>query len=763
MNVSASAPRFTNCLSAVLIAVLCASCSGDPHKAMLKFAKSGDDYAAAGKHAEAIIEYRNALGKDPGAGDVRVKLADAYLRHGEAGKAVEEYVRAADLLPDASVQLKAGNLLLVARRFDDAKVRAEKALAADPKNVDAQILLANALAGLKDLDGAVAELEEAIQLSPERSATYANLGQLELGRGHRDAAEQAFKRAVALAPTTAAPHMALGSFYWSTAQWPAAEAELTEALKAEPGNALAHRAMATFYLVTNRRDQAEQHLRRVVEITKSSGAAIALADYYVVQNKAAEASQVLESILKDPKAAAAASTRLATLDRIAGRSDEAYKRLAAVLAADPNQLQALLLKSGFLLADGKLDEAVQVATAAVESHRDAPAAFYALGRAQAEHKQTDAAIAAYQEAVRLNPLATDAKVALSRLQLAAGRAESSLALAEDALKTQPQNADARLVLVQGLISKGDLQRAQTELDGLKATYPNSAAVHLQLGMLLGRKRQPAEAQREFERALELRPDLLEATAGLVALDLSQKRFDQAKARVDELVKNPGAKPAAAMLAGRTYAALGDLKTAEQLLRRVLAGDPSYLAAYAALGQIYAKQGRLDAALVEFDTLVQRNPKAVAALTLSGMILESQGKTAAAQARFERVLQVDAEAPVAANNLAWLYAANGGNLDLALQLAQTAKRKLPDTAEVNDTLGYIYYKKNLPALAIPPLRASAEKDPTNAVYHYHLGLAYARAGDNTQASQSLTRALAIAPNFNGAQDARSVLNSLKTGS
>jgi tetratricopeptide (TPR) repeat protein len=190
---------------------------------MLKYAKSGDAYMAAGKTAEAIIEYRNAIDKDPRAGDVRVKLADAYLAQGDGAKAIGEYVRAADVLPDATVQLKAGKLLLLARRFDDAKVRAEKALAAEPKNVEAQILLANALAGLKDLDGAVKELEEAIQLQPDRSATFANLGELELGRGRRDAAEAAFKRAVELAPATAASHLALGSFYWASAQLAGAE------------------------------------------------------------------------------------------------------------------------------------------------------------------------------------------------------------------------------------------------------------------------------------------------------------------------------------------------------------------------------------------------------------------------------------------------------------------------------------------------------------------------------------------------------------
>jgi tetratricopeptide (TPR) repeat protein len=317
--------------------------------------------------------------------------------------------------------------------------------------------------------------------------------------------------------------------------------------------------------------------------------------------------------------------------------------------------------------------------------------------------------------------------------------------------------------VQGLISRGELQRAQAELDVLQTRFPESAAVHVQRGMLLGRKRQHADARREFERAIALQPESLEASAGLVALDLSLRRVDDAKARVAAMVKNPSAKTAAVMLAARTYAATGDLNTSEQLLRRVLSADPSSLAGYAALAQIYTKQGRRDAALAELETLVQRDPKSVPALTLSGMILESQGKTTDARARYERVMQVDGEAPVAANNLAWLYAEHGGDLDVALQLAHTAKRKLPETAEVNDTLGFIYYKKELPALAIPPLRASAERDPNNATYHYHLGLAYISAGDNAQAVQSLNRALSLAPDFDGAQNARTVLNSLKTGS
>jgi Tfp pilus assembly protein PilF len=287
-------------------------------------------------------------------------------------------------------------------------------------------------------------------------------------------------------------------------------------------------------------------------------------------------------------------------------------------------------------------------------------------------------------------------------------------------------------------------------------------VHVQLGILAGRRRQPDEARAEFERALKLQPQSLEAVGGLVALDLSLRRADEARKRVDDLVNGPGVQPAALMLAARTYAATGDLATAERQLRQVLATDPSYLAAYGLLGQLYARQGKLDAAVAEFEALAQRQAKPVAALTMIGMIRQSQGDRAAAQQKFERVLQLDAEAPVAANNLAWMYAESGGNLDVALQLAQTAKRKLPETPEVNDTVGYIYYKKDLPALAIPPLQASVQKDPNNPLFHYHLGLAYMKAGNGAQARESLSRALALKPDFSGASDARTVLASLKGG-
>ena len=97
----------------------------------------------------------------------------------------------------------------------------------------------------------------------------------------------------------------------------------------------------------------------------------------------------------------------------------------------------------------------------------------------------------------------------------------------------------------------------------------------------------------------------------------------------------------------------------------------------------------------------------------------------------------------------------------MQLAQTAQRGLPESAEVSNTLGFIYYKKGLLTLAIPPLKMSADKDPSIPMYHYHLGLAYAKSGNASGARQALGRALELKPDFSEAREARSLLESLKS--
>jgi len=148
-----------------------------------------------------------------------------------------------------------------------------------------------------------------------------------------------------------------------------------------------------------------------------------------------------------------------------------------------------------------------------------------------------------------------------------------------------------------------------------------------------------------------------------------------------------------------------------------------------------------------------------ALTLLGMILDLQKHTGEAEARYQQALKVDPKAAIAANNLAWIYAESGENLDEALELAQTAKAQLPDTPQIDDTLGWVYYKKGLNALAVTFLVDAARRGP-NADTQYRLGLAYLKNGDKKNARVSFEQALKLNPQFEKAVDAKRELASLK---
>jgi len=143
-------------------------------------------YAQNGQMPEAILEYRRAIQLDGMQGEVRLKLGDAYAQVNEPVNAIREYVRASDLLPaNVDAQLKAASGLLLAGRFEDARARADKVLAQDPKNTTAQILRGNALAGLKDFDGAVAEYENAVAANPSQHEAFVNLGAIQSLKGMR--------------------------------------------------------------------------------------------------------------------------------------------------------------------------------------------------------------------------------------------------------------------------------------------------------------------------------------------------------------------------------------------------------------------------------------------------------------------------------------------------------------------------------------------------------------------------------------------------
>jgi len=83
--------------------------------------------------------------------------------------------------------------------------------------------------------------------------------------------------------------------------------------------------------------------------------------------------------------------------------------------------------------------------------------------------------------------------------------------------------------------------------------------------------------------------------------------------------------------------------------------------------------------------------------------------------------------------------------------------LPNLNEVSDTLGWIYLKKNLTDNAIDIFKDLVSKVPAQAVFRYHLGMAYSQKGDKTRALKELQDAL----KYNPTKDDRDKIQQLIT--
>jgi len=745
-----------------LLVVILSGCKSDPQETAREAFEKGEQQLAQKKLPEAIIEYRRAVQADPRMGQARLRLGDAYLQSGDGPNALREYVRAAELLPDSDdAQIKAGKLMLLAGQFADARGMGERMLARSPKNVEAQILIANSLAGLKDWESSVDAFEKAIQFDPSRSATYSELGAAQMASGDAVAAEAAFRKAVDLDPKSSIALVSLANFVWSKGDPDQAEALFKRALAAEPKSVAVNRGFAMFYMVRNKPEAAEPYLKTVADVTATPEAKYALAEYYLRLRRVDDARALVEPFVKDDKTYVASSIRLARIEAYADKKAEAHRILDGVLAREPKNVEALLLRGQLFLSENNTINALTALQTAVEGNPNSIAAQIALAQTYALRGSVKEAIKAFNDALKIDGNNSVARIGLAKMQVANGQAADAVPLLMKVVAANPGNLEARLLLLQGFIAVGDATQATALANDLLKTHGDSSAVQTVVGLLATMKKDDAGARQAYARALAADPRAYQALAGLLNAELQKKNFGAARSLIEkQLAQNPN-DATLNLVAAQTYGLLGDAGEMEKALKKTVEADPHSLEAYSMLGRMYYQQGRLDLARTELEKFVATAPASVPGNTMLGTILDLQGKKQEAKKRYQTAMQVDPRAAVAANNLAWIDAnTDGGNLDVALQLAQTAKAQLPNQHEVDDTLGWIYYKKGLSSRAVEAFENSTLKSPTNPMYAYHLGLAYQKNGDTAKAKTELERALRLKPDFEGAADAKKILESMK---
>ena len=179
--------------------------------------------------------------------------------------------------------------------------------------------------------------------------------------------------------------------------------------------------------------------------------------------------------------------------------------------------------------------------------------------------------------------------------------------------------------------------------------------------------------------------------------------------------------------------------------------------------LLSQLGRQGEAVDRLERQAKEGKLGVASRVLLARLHIVAGNDARAIEHLESTLVERSDLPGAKNDLAFLLARQGGDLERARRLAEEARAALPRSAEVADTMGYVYLKKGLAAAAVDQflsaLELSEERSAAWATAQYHLGLSYKALGRAPEARLAFERSLATAVDFPEADEARREAESL----
>ena len=339
-------------------------------------------------------------------------------------------------------------------------------------------------------------------------------------------------------------------------------------------------------------------------------------------------------------------------------------------------------------------------------------------------------------------LATDLLTRLDKT--APDRENSPQLLAEIREKTHLVRGSAQLQL-------RNIAAARQDFETAKQIAPNDPVVYNSLALVSLAENKPQDAIGFFENALNVDATNFDALNGLITLYANNKEVDKAHARIDQaLSAYPNVAPLH-FLKANVYGFEQNGQMVEAELRRDR-NRSELPAAYSSLANLYIRSKQEDRAIAEYQKIVALRPENSTPYTMIGILEDQRKNYDAAADNYRKALEKDPNNAIAANNLAWLYAVTGkGNLDEAVRLAQGVVQKNPNVAGFIDTLGWVYYKKNLHAAAVEQLRkavslneaeARAANGTPSAAYRYHLGMALKGKGDKEESRRELETAIRL---------------------
>jgi len=727
----------------VLLLVVFAGCSRNPAARETTALARGKNLLARRDYPRALLEFKNATQAMPKDAEPYYQAGLAALGLGDPRNAYAYFNKAAQLDPKhAGAQLKIAELMTSSRNKEvvqEAEKRLTEMLPASSSNVEPLDTLALAEAKLGKSEDAVQHLQQALEKAPAHLTTSIALAQMKLHQKDVAAAEEVMQRATREDPKSAPAALALAQFYLRINRVEHGLAQVRRALEIDPRNGPALFTLAAIQFQTGRKDEAEQTYARLSTLPDKQYKPLH-AIFLFKTGKTDAAIVEFEKLAKADPDDRPARSRLVAAYVTVGKPDLAQRVLSGALKHNAKDVDALLQRSQLYLRAGNTAGAEADLRQVLHFQPDSGDAHLALAQLYAATRSPLLRRQELNEALRLNPRLVRARTELVEVLLREKNTASALELIGQTPADQRNLLPVVVSRIWSLWLSGDETGARKELDRTLAIARAPDLVFQDATLKMSHQDYPG-AQAGAEEILRQNPQDVRALRLLLDTGVAQKKDAEADRWLQAAAAQQPKSAPIQQLLGEWLAKHGKQEQARAAFLAARAADPRFPNPYIALALLDLGQNKLDSARQNLAALLSADNRNLTARMMLADLELKAGNTSAAIGHFRAVAEADGKNVLALNNLAYLLAKT--DPDGALKYAQQAGEIAPQNAAIEDTLGWVYYRKGLYGNALTHLKIAVAKDGTPR-RQFHLGMAYVKVGDQATGRQIVAAALKSDP-------------------
>jgi len=679
---------------------------GDSAEARLKAAEI---YRNREAYDDAEAQYRQVLAQNSQSAAAHLGLGILQSKRGKYESAVQELQGAFSLAStDAKLQFEAcmrlGDVFLLMDKSDLAIEQYQKAEALDKSSVAPVVSLAKSYRSKNDLDNAIRSLRNGLERWPNDNNLKNDLASAlnAFGKREKDAKNSSkafdfYQQTIDLNPpdtqVKAAAYLQAGMLLvWDLNDLPKGIGYLEKCTELEPNNELNFRALGFAYHNAGREKEAIEKLRAAIKITPVFQSYYELGLIYLLtgdygsgldcakkavdlDDKAAD-GYLLVGALYEHKFAKSTddkeSFRLATeyLNQAIQRDakNEAGPRILAVLYRDAGDYPNAVLRA---------KQAIALEPTAW--------AYDVLASSESKLKQTDAAVAALMEGLKLDRRYDAFYDQLEDIYSATKQEEKFVQLLKETIALQPDYLYPYIKL--GILAR-DQEHFDEAIDWLEKAAkidPKSEWAQRVMGFTYSRMGRSEGKNPEKSKAA----------------------FENAVAHLDRAIQLSPTAWAYAEL-GSVHTDLGQYKEAIEDLESAIRLNPEYETAFVALENVYDKQGRGDDFNSFLETIVAKNPGFYWAQSTLARRYKSLGRFDQALDHASKAVELQPDDAVNLERLAWAEQSKK-ELDKAYGHARKAVDLEPKNSDAIRTLVSILFEQKKYEQAVRELNALLTKN------------------------------------------------------